>query len=372
MTSAARIFELIEAEAPLILAEGWDNVGLMVGSPSTDVTKAALALDPTPQAISSALAMGAQLLITHHPLIFKPLSRLDLDTPLGAAIALAIKNDLVIYSAHTNLDAADRGVNQTLAALLGLKNVRVLAPYSSLKMLKLIVFIPIGHEEEIKEALKMSGAGQIGEYTGCSFACRGEGVFTPGPDAAPFIGQPGRQERAAETRLEMLVRPDRLPKVLKALKSAHPYEEPAYDLYQLDTLAGPGIGCIGDMDEPIDISLLCDIIKDKLNVTALRVAPGGPTRYQRLAVIGGSGGNFVSLAVAQGAQALLSGDLGHHAALDAAGLGLTLIEAGHFETEAPVLGALKSILEVKTVCCGLNIKFELIDQGSPWNTASQR
>ncbi|MBU2549568.1 MAG: Nif3-like dinuclear metal center hexameric protein, partial [Proteobacteria bacterium] len=192
---------MLEALAPARLAAEWDNCGLMVGRKGVQVHKTALALDPTPNTIQAARNAQAQLLLTHHPLIFRPVKRLDLDDPAIAAAALALKLDLAVVAAHTNLDAAMGGVSRVLADRLGLHDPEPLDPFDGPARYKLTVFAPIGYEDRVRQALFQAGAGRIGAYSGCSYSGRGEGTFRPEEGARPFLGGGGRLERVAESRI---------------------------------------------------------------------------------------------------------------------------------------------------------------------------
>ncbi|MBW2061895.1 MAG: Nif3-like dinuclear metal center hexameric protein [Deltaproteobacteria bacterium] len=359
---------MIESLAPANLAEPWDNVGLMVGSGAARVSKVALALDPTLETIQAAHDCGAQLLLTHHPLIFYPLKKIDLDEPSSAAAALALKLKITIYSAHTNLDAAPDGVSRALARRLGLEGVKTLAPTAAPDHFKLVVFVPLGYEKEVQEAVFAAGAGRIGAYTGCSFSARGEGTFRPSEEARPFLGEAGQTERVSESRLEVLVENRDLDQVVAAMVKAHPYEEVAYDLYPLASCPGSaGIGCIGNLKNSVNINDLLILIKEKLEVKNLRLAARSDALIRVVAVVGGSGGNYLAPAKTQGAQVLISGDFGYHQAREAEALGLTLIDAGHFATERPILSDLADRLTRQAREEGLEVEFEIIArEQDPW------
>jgi len=369
LLEAIQIFDLIEGLAPKELAESWDNVGLMVGTGKTRVNKILLALDPTISAIQAAHEAGAQLLLTHHPLIFHPLNKIDLTEPTAAAAALAIKLGITVYSAHTNLDAAPDGVSWALARRLDLQDVALLSPGpDSSSHTKLVVFVPIGYEKAVRDALFLAGAGRIGAYNGCSFSMRGQGTFTPLENATPFIGQRGQSERVAESRLEVLVDNRNLEGTVQALLEAHPYEEVAYDLYPLvDPVISTGIGCIGQLNNEHNIDELVEIVKEKLEINRLRVAAGVDGPLQVAAVVGGSGGGYVAQARARGAQVMISGDFSYHQAREAESLGICLIDAGHYATEKPILFELASRLSKLLETEDINIEFKVFaGDRDPW------
>lgn len=368
MVEARQILALVEELAPARLAAREDNIGLMIGQAGARVNKVALALDPTPATLRQARQAGAQLLLTHHPLFFRPLERLDLDEPTAATAALALELGLTLVSAHTNLDAAPHGVSWALARRLGLADLKVLEPVPGPDRYKLVVFVPVGYEPEVRAALFEAGAGRIGAYTGCSFAARGEGTFTPGAESQPFLGRAGRTETAAESRVEVLVQAPDLERVTRALKATHPYEEVAYDLYPLARERGPaGLGCLGRYDPPLEFRALVELVKEKLALRSVRVAarPSGPVGA--VAVLGGSGGRFVGRARACGAQVFISGDFGYHQAREAEALGLGLIDAGHFATERPVLDEWVPRLRSAAQARGWEVEFEVLaGEEDPW------
>jgi len=374
LVEAREILSLIEHLAPSGLAESWDNVGLMVGSGREKVKKAALSLDPTLENIQAAHEIGAQLLLTHHPLIFTPLTKINPDEPSAAAVALALELGITVISAHTNLDAAENGVSWSLARRFGLKEVTVLQSSTLSTQTKLVVFVPLGYETRVRQALFQAGAGRIGEYTGCSFAVKGEGTFIPSEHADPFMGQAGRTSRVSESRLEVLVETRFLEKVITAMKNAHPYEEAAFDIYPLaDPVGRYGIGCIGRLDKALDIGGLTELVKVKLDVNTLRVAASTPDMIEVVAVVGGSGGDYVSVAKARGAQVLISGDFSYHHARDAEVIGLALIDAGHFATEIPGLWDLADRLSQSAEKLGLDVEFEILTrEKDPWSILGQR
>ncbi len=367
MATVGDILTLIEEAAPARLAADWDNVGLMVGRKGAEVKKAALALDPTPQTVQAAHESGAQLLLTHHPLFFRPLKRIDLDEFTAATAAKALELNMAIVSAHTNLDAAREGVSRVLAELLGLENVEPLEPINPPNNFKLTVFVPAGYENQVRKAVFEAGGGHIGLYRGCAFSARGEGVFTPEDRANPFLGVAGREETVVESRLEILVPPDALNRAVAAMLEAHPYEEVAYDIYPVSGRTQEGFGAIGNLVKPLLISELLTIINDKLEANVIRVAAPSQGTLTRVAVVGGSGGSYVQLAGSRGAEVLITGDIGYHQAREAENSGLCLIDAGHFGTEYPVLRELAAKLQIASEKKGHSISFEVLTgERDPW------
>jgi dinuclear metal center YbgI/SA1388 family protein len=368
MVQAQDILTLLDRLAPPSLAESWDNVGLMVGALQTETPKVALALDPTPETIRSAYQAGARVLVTHHPLIFRPLTRLDLADPTASAAALALELNVTVLAAHTNLDQAPDGVSWVLARALELESIEVLDPAAPNDHSKLVVFVPIGYERQVREALFQAGAGRIGAYSGCSFSGRGEGTFLPSEEARPFLGRAGRVERAAESRLEVLVENRLLPGAVKAMIKAHPYEEAAYNVYSLSSRPGPtGTGCFGMLKKQVNFINFVDIVQTKLEIKRVRVGSRPPETVTCVAVVGGSGGGYVARAHSRGAQVLVSGDLGYHQAREAEALGLGLIDAGHFATERPAVRDLARRLAGLAEAAGMPVVFEVLDrEEDPW------
>lgn len=333
-----RVINLIDKFAPRRLAEQWDNPGLNIGSPSSDVNAVLITLDVNPQVVSEALSLGANLIISHHPLIFKPMKNIREDNPQGRLIYDIIRNGINVFSAHTNLDSCKEGVNQVLAELLGLKNIEVLNPDKPDTIYKLVVFVPESHLDQVREAVTGAGAGWIGNYSDCSFMIQGIGTFKPTEGCSPFIGQSGILEKTAEVRLETVLKENQVNRVVRAMIKAHPYEEVAYDIYPLLNDAGKlGMGRMGTLENDISFNELLDLVKKALNLSVLKYGGDPMQKVKKVAVCGGSGGSFIHKASFAGADILITGDLKYHEAQDALALGLKFIDAGHFATEVPVL-----------------------------------
>lgn len=315
------------------LAEEWDNVGLQVGDPAATVERVMVSLDPCVPAVQAAMDAGAQALVTHHPLLFRPIKRLTPEDAVGQVLWAAIRSGVAIISAHTNLDSAAEGLNHWLATELGVAQAVPLQPASG-DYLKLVVFVPAGHEQSVAEALFAGGAGQIGAYDQCSFRARGEGTFRPGASTRPFIGQPGRMEQVEETRLETIVPKRRLARCLDRMHRAHPYEEVAYDLIPLQNpVPGAGLGRIGRLAQATTLDLFAASVKESLGCDLLRLTGSGETPVQKVALCGGSGAGLLQAAHRQGADVLVTGDVKYHEARQAEELGIALVDAGHFATE---------------------------------------
>lgn len=329
----ADIVGIINKIAPVALAEAWDNPGLQIGDPAAEVTRIMVALDPTPAVIDSAIAASCQLLVTHHPLIFKPLKSISTATPLGATIQKAIKAGLSVISMHTNYDIATGGLNDLLAAKISLTCSVPLKITTTSALLKLVVFVPVDHLERVRSSLLPFTAAE-GNYRDCSFAGMGTGTFTPLEGAEPFIGTVGKLTKVTEERLELLVERTDLPRAIKALLAAHPYEEPAFDLYPLLNKGEDlGLGRIGRLPLPLTLAEYVVQLKKNLSAPALRYVGNPAARISKVALCSGSGASLLREAVRAGADLLVTGDVKYHEARDAEDLGLALIDAGHFPTE---------------------------------------
>lgn len=341
---AGEIIALLEELAPIKLQADWDNSGLQVGDEDWPVEKVLLALDITLGAVEYAAVHGFTFILSHHPLIFRKLSQIDAATPLGACLAAALAKRICIYSLHTNLDFIQGGVSDCLAELLQLQNIQVLDK-SPGRCCKLVVFVPDSHLDEVRRVLGDAGAGWLGNYSHCTFASPGQGQFLPRAGASPWSGRPGELSQVSEQRLETILPQAMLPRVLRALKGAHPYEEPAYDIIPLENKANLGLGRIGRLPEQVKLSELAARVAQSLACASVRVSGDPEALVERAAVCGGSGSDLIALAQARGAQVLVTGDVGHHDALEAANLGLALVDPGHYKSELPVLGAVQSYLQ---------------------------
>lgn len=339
------IIGIINKIAPPHLAEEWDNVGLQVGDPAAVIERIMVALDPCPAALAAALNDSCQLLLTHHPLIFKPLKRLSTADETGALIHKAIRNNLAIAALHTNYDTVTDGVNDLLASALGLSNCRPLQITRRDELVKLVVFVPVSHRQSLLEVL-LRFSSLPGNYTECSFSTTGTGTFRPQPGARPFIGTAGVRESVAEDRVELLVKKPLLPAALKALRAAHPYEEPAFDLVPLlNEGEGSGLGRICDLAVPVTLADFARTVKERLQLGTVRLVGEGNRQIARIALCGGSGASLLREAARQGADLLLTGDIKYHEAREAAALGVALLDAGHFATESLMIEGLSQRLE---------------------------
>lgn len=363
--TVSNIAGIIEELAPLAWAESWDNVGLQVGDPDRPAGRVLVALELTGGVVEEAVAAQANLIVVHHPAIFKPLKALRFDTPGGHRLERLIQAGIGVYAAHTNLDQAPGCTNDTLAAAAGLENYQVLMTIGEEKYVKLAVFVPRGHEDAVRNALARAGAGHIGNYSHCTFQSPGTGTFLPLEGTNPYLGQQGKLEYADELRLETILPETRVRKAVQAMAGAHPYEEVAYDLIPL---ANPGRerghGRIGQLAQPVTLGELAARLKQTLGIANLRMV-GDPDRLITTVAVGaGSGGMLVPHAARRGAQVLITGDVDYHDAQDAADAGLCILDVGHWASERIVVAPLAAYLRRKLQEAGLEAEVVEAQAGS--------
>ena len=324
---------IINKIAPPGLAETWDNSGLQLGDLSASISRIMIALDATPVVVASAIASSCQLLVTHHPLIFKPLKSISTASSQGRLIHDSITAGLSIISIHTNYDVAEGGLNDLLAERLGVEACVPLRTTSSLELTKLVAFIPEEHLENVRSSL-LGYAENLGDYRDCSFAAHGEGTFTPQEGAKPFIGKAGEMERVPEHRLELLVYRSNLARAVKALLAAHPYEEPAFDIYPLLNEGKKlGLGRIGEIMNHSSLADYAAFAGERLQATGVRYAGDPDARIKKIALCSGSGASLLQDAVRAGADCLVTGDVKYHNARDAEDIGIALLDIGHYPSE---------------------------------------
>ncbi|MFD0672050.1 Nif3-like dinuclear metal center hexameric protein [Cohnella sp. GCM10027633] len=324
------IVQLMERLAPKHYAVEGDKIGLQVGTAAREVRRVLVALDVTPAVVEEAGELGAELIIAHHAVIYRPLASLRTDTPAGALAASLLRQDIAVYISHTNLDTADGGMNDWMAEALGLNGRDVLEEVHTDKLFKLVVFVPETHSDKVRAALFGAGAGWIGNYSHCSFNTEGTGTFLPREGAKPFIGQQGKLESAAEVRIETVVSQSVRKAVISAMLKAHPYEEVAYDLYPMDLKGRSfGLGRVGVLPAPETLDEFAERVKQAFDVPFVRVVGDGSKRIRKVAVLGGSGGRYIRHASFSGADVLVTGDIDYHTAQDAEAAGLALVDPGH-------------------------------------------
>jgi dinuclear metal center YbgI/SA1388 family protein len=324
--------DLIEEIAPLALQEIYDNSGLLVGSPEMEVTKVLICIDVTEEVIEEAIQTDCNLIISHHPLIFNELKQLTGKNQVQRCVIKAIKNEIAIYAAHTNLDNVLQGVNGKLADKIGLKNSRILRPKQDI-LLKLVTYVPKFHAERVRQALFESGAGHIGNYDFCSFTEEGSGTFRANEKAHPFIGIFDEIHTESETKIEVVL-PEYLKlKVLESLLKTHPYEEPAYDFLPLKNAWNQvGAGIVGELEAEEDELIFLNRIKSVFNLQAIRYTKLLNKKIKRVALCGGSGSSFLSDAISAKADVYITADFKYHEFFNSENR-ILIIDIGHFESE---------------------------------------
>jgi dinuclear metal center YbgI/SA1388 family protein len=338
-TRLADVVAALEDLYPPTWAESWDAVGLVVGDPDAVVRRVLFAIDPVDVVVAEAAERGADLLVTHHPLYLRGTTSVAATTPKGRVVHRLVAGGCGLFVAHTNADVASPGVSDALADAVGLIETRPVQPLSTDPLDKLVVFVPTPDADRILDAVAAEGAGGIGDYDRCAWTTPGEGTFRPLPGASPTVGSVGEVVRVAETRLEVVLPRSRRAAVVRAMLAAHPYEEPAYDVFELATLVGArGLGRVGRLPEAVTLEELTRSIAAALPSTTGGVrASGDPLRViETLAVCGGAGDGLFDAAVSAGADAYLTADLRHHPASEAPE-GLALVDAAHWATEWPWL-----------------------------------
>lgn len=342
------VANLLDDLAPAELQESYDNVGLIIGLPTWEVTGTLLTLDCTEDVVAEAIRKKCNLIVAHHPILFKGLKSLTGANYVERTILLALKNDIAIYAIHTNLDNILSGVNQEIGKRIGLKNLNILSPKSN-TLSKLQTYIPTSHLEEVRNALFRAGAGHIGDYDECSYSSEGTGTFKANESTNPFVGTKGKRHSEAEVKLEMIFTNHIAPKVIKALRESHPYEEVAYDIIPItNTNQCIGSGMYGEFENSITESELLNRLSDIFNVKSIRHTKLLNKPVKRVAFCGGSGSFLLSKAKAIMADVFITGDFKYHEFFDA-DQKILIIDIGHFESEQFTPNLLHQYLANKNV-----------------------
>ena len=340
------ITNYLESLAPRSSQESYDNCGLLVGDRNAEVTSALISLDCTEEVVADALAKGCNLIIAHHPVIFKGLKSLTGANYIERTILACIKNGIALYAIHTNLDNYSKGVNYEIGQRIGLKNLRVLQPKSNV-LAKLIVFTPETCLEQVREAAFNAGAGSIGNYNECHFELNGTGTFKPNESANPFDGEVGKRSSVPESRLEFLVSTHLISQVLAAVKQAHPYEEVAYDIIPLlNENQTEGSGMIGELETEMDEISFLKHLKSTFNSGVIRHTNLLNRKIKTVAFCGGSGSFLLSTAMRQKADVYITGDFKYHEFFDAENQ-ILIADIGHYESEQFTSNLIADILKKK-------------------------
>jgi len=342
--TCGEIIKILETWAPREISLERDNPGLQVGSGKNIVKNILLSLELTMDVINESIAKECNLIITHHPLIFHPVKSLDFQRDKNSMlIEKLIKNDLTLFSAHTNLDFTKNGVSFELAKMLGLKGIDFLVNLSA-NQYKISVFVPGDHVEEVADAIFNAGGGIIGEYSRCSFRTGGTGTFFGSNKTTPFLGEKGKQEQVSEIKLEAIADSWKLGGIISAVINAHPYEEPAYDIYPLKNKnINYGMGAVGELDKQLGREEFLKYVSEKLKAKCLKYTSGKSESIKKIAVCGGAGTELLKEAVQSGADAFVTADVKYHTFHDAQGK-ILLVDAGHYETEIHVLNQIEKEL----------------------------
>lgn len=337
------IISHLESIAPPAYQESYDNSGLIVGRLDTAVTGILCSLDVTEEVVLEAKESGCNLIVAHHPIIFRGLKSLTGKSYVERTVLLAIKNDIAIYAIHTNLDHVHNGVNKKIADKIGLINTRILSPKDNLLM-KLTVFVPLDHTDTVLKSLYQAGAGTIGNYANCSFKVEGQGTFLPLEEANPYLGKTGIEEKVNENRVEVVFPAFTKNKVLQSLQASHPYEEVAYYLHALENKnQGVGAGMVGELPEEMEETAFLHYLKKSMDLQVIRHTRPTGKKIRKVAVCGGAGFFLLNDAKKAGAGIFITSDIKYHEFFDAENQ-LIIADIGHYESEIYTKELLKDIL----------------------------
>ena len=340
------VIQYLEGIAPRSSQESYDNSGLLVGDANAELTEALICLDSTEEIVLEAIEKGCNMIIAHHPIIFKGLKKLTGANYIERVIALCIKNDIALYAIHTNLDNYRFGVSHEMANRLGLVNQRVLEPKNKV-LNKISVYVPTEHAQTVANAMYAAGAGSIGNYINCSFQIEGVGTFTAVDGAVPFVGEIGVEERAKEIKVECIVSAHLAYQTINAMKKAHPYEVVAYELTELlNENEYEGAGIVGDLEQPMAVTDVLAMIKERFNCGVVRYTKPVKEHIQRIALCGGSGSFLLNKAIASQADLYLTADFKYHEFFDAEDK-IVIADIGHYESEQFTIQLLGAILTKK-------------------------
>ena len=342
------ITNYLESLAPLATQESYDNSGLICGDKNTEITNALISLDCTEVIIQEAIDKGCNLIISHHPIVFSGLKSFTGKNYVERTVIKAIKNDIAIYAIHTNLDNYEFGVNKKIGDLLNIKSPRILSPNSA-SISKLITLVPSSHKDQVIEALFNAGAGQIGNYSECSFTSEGQGSFKANENANQFIGDTDKRHLELETKIEVIIPNYKVNHVLSELIKSHPYEEVAYDIIQLQNKnKNEGSGMIGELDSEIDTTEFLKFLKETFKCGVIKHTELITSKVKKIAWCGGSGSFLLKNAKQQGAHIFITGDFKYHEFFDAENQ-IIIADIGHFESEQFTIELISELLSKKFI-----------------------
>ncbi|HYF70435.1 MAG TPA: Nif3-like dinuclear metal center hexameric protein [Ohtaekwangia sp.] len=347
------VTDYLETLAPRAYQESYDNAGLICGNPTTKVTGILVSLDCIEAVVQEAIDSGCNLVVAHHPIVFRGLKKITGSNYVERTLLKAIKNDIAIYAIHTNLDNVHQGVNRKIAEKIGLRNLRILDPKKG-TLSKLVTFVPKEYTDAVLAALHEAGAGQIGNYKNCSFQIAGKGNFKPTDEANPFVGEAGHQEQVDENRVE-LVFPNYLEaKVIQALRNSHPYEEVAYYITAVSNVNQEvGSGMIGELEQEMEPLAFLDSLKRSMAIAVIRHTSVIPRKVKKVALCGGAGSFLVPKAIQAGADVFISADFKYHEFFDAEER-LIIADIGHYESEVYTKDLLQEVLIKKFPTFAIN------------------
>ena len=358
MLKVKDVIEYLEKIAPKCYAETNDPIGLQIGDLEKDIKVLAVALDASTASVKKAVEINADLLVTHHPLIYNPIKTLAPDNPIANRVKELIKADISFYAMHTNFDSAPGGIGDVLAEKLGIINTKIMHKTHTPTLYKLVAFVPSEHIEQVLDALTSAGAGHIGKYSHCTFRTEGKGTFKALEGANPFRGKVGRIEDINEYRIETICTKDNLQKVIQAMLKVHPYEEVAYDVYELkNEIPFNGLGIIGNLPEPMKLSDLREHLRKSLGIEWVKMWGDGEKIISKVGLGPGGAGFLYPEAAAAGCEVLITGDTKHSDCLDAESLGVAILDAGHLETEQPGMIALFKKMKIDFADSGMEIQY---------------
>ena len=339
------IIQLLEGFAPVHFQESYDNAGLLTGNSSWECTGVITTLDVTEKVVDEAINKNCNLVVAHHPIIFKGLKSLTGKNYVERTILKAIKNDIAIYAIHTNLDNVKKGVNNKIAERIGLQNMQVLQPKEN-TLKKLITFAPLDKAEDVRKALFATGGGQLGKYSECSFNSEGTGTFKAEEGADPHVGEIGKRHEEKEVKIEVVFPGYLEQKIIRAMTEAHPYEEVAYDIISLGNyISAVGSGLIGELEDPVDETEFLGRIKEAFNLRVIKHTGLTGKKIKKVAVCGGAGSFLLPVALSNKADVYITSDIKYHEFFDAEGM--VLLDVGHYESEQFTIELLAGILEQK-------------------------
>jgi dinuclear metal center YbgI/SA1388 family protein len=334
MLAVADLMSALQTIAPLSLAAPWDNVGLLLGDAAAPVERVMTCLTVTPDVVAEAVESQANLIVSHHPILFRPTKQLTTANAEGRMLLQLVQSSIAVYSPHTAFDNCAEGINDLLAKKLGLTDVGPLRSVDGARNCKIVVFVPDKDLAKVSDAVFAAGAGHIGQYRECSFRLSGVGTFFGDEGAHPTVGAKGRREEVAEWRLEVVCADALVEKAVAALRSAHSYEEPAYDVYPLRPQhAKIGEGRLGRLRAPLPLEAFARMVKGVLQASCVQMVGSASRSVQRIAIACGAAGEFLADAVRQQAEVLLTGEVRFHDCLAAEEQHISLVLPGHYASE---------------------------------------